>query len=209
MMDAKKIVSEGYDLVSEAYRSDEFDYEKSMDSDFLPWLENRLEDNSRVLDLGCGCGIPVAKVLSKRFRVTGVDISAVQVERARKLVPEAEFRQADFSELAFPSGSFEAITAFYSIIHLPLDEQPALFDSMKRWLVPGGFFLASVGYRAWTGTEPDWRGVSGATMYWSHSDGDTYRGWLEERGFEIVEEGFVPENDSGFSVFLAQRGAGD
>lgn len=203
-MDTKKVVREGYDLVSEAYRADEFDYENSEYSNFLSWLEPRLASGSRVLDLGCGCGIPVSKELSKKFKVHGVDISPRQIERARQLVPEAEFQCADVTELAFPPNSFEAVVAFFSIIHIPLEEQPALFDSLADWLAPDGYLLATLGWRAWTGTEPDWRGVEGATMYWSHSDGDTYRRWLTERGFEIVQDEFYPEDDSGFTFILAQ-----
>lgn len=190
-MDAKKVVREGYDKVSEAYRSEDFDYENSGYSTFFAWLEPKLAPQARVLDLGCGIGIPVAKVLSGRFKVHGVDISPVQIERARQLVPEAEFQCADITELEFPPGSFDAVVAFYSIIHVPLEEQPALFDSLASWLAPGGYLLATLGWRAWTGTEPDWRGVEGATMYWSHSDAETYRGWLAERGFEIVQEDFI------------------
>jgi SAM-dependent methyltransferase len=203
-MDEKKIVSDGYDLVSEAYRSEDFDYEKSGYSRFLSWLEPRLPQQSQVLDLGCGCGIPVARVLSRRFRVVGVDISPVQIERARQLVPDTEFHCADFMDIPFPPESFQAVVAFYSIIHIPLAEQPALFDKITSWLEPNGFLLASVGWQEWTGTEPDWRGVSGATMYWSHADADTYRRWLLERGFDIVQEDFLSEGDSGHAIFLAQ-----
>lgn len=124
--------------------------------------------------------------------------------RGRKLVPDAEFQCADITELAFPPGSFAAVVAFYSIIHIPLEEQPALFDSIASWLSPAGFLLATVGWRAWTGTEPDWRGVPGATMYWSHAGAETYRQWLSERDFEIVQEGFLPEGDGGHTVLLAR-----
>jgi SAM-dependent methyltransferase len=135
-----------------------------------------------------------------------VDISPVQIARARELVPDAEFRVADFTGLQLPDASFEAVIAFYSIIHVPLADQPALFESIASWLVPGGFLLASVGWEAWTGTEPDWCGVPGATMYWSHADRDTYGTWLTDRGLTVVREGFLPQGDGGHSVFLARRG---
>jgi len=41
------------------------------------------DERARVLDLGCGNGVPVAKALAVGGHdVTGVDLSAVQVERA-------------------------------------------------------------------------------------------------------------------------------
>lgn len=113
--DPKTIVSRGYDLVSTAYRRDEFDYEHSGYKACLEWVLPELEPNHHVLDLGCGCGEPVARVLSERCRVTGIDISPVQVERARALVPAGTFICADFAGLSFADGSFDAVTAFYSI----------------------------------------------------------------------------------------------
>ncbi len=53
-------------------------------------LPGRSVPGSDRLDLGCGCGTPGARLLSERFRVTGVDISDVQIERARALVPAGE-----------------------------------------------------------------------------------------------------------------------
>ena len=54
-----------------------------------------------MLDLGCGNGVPVARELSARFAVTGVDLSPVQVERARALVPGARFVCADMTAVEF------------------------------------------------------------------------------------------------------------
>jgi len=48
-----------------------------------------LPSGDMVLDLGCGCGIPVAQELAQHFQVTGVDLSEVQIARARQLVPQA------------------------------------------------------------------------------------------------------------------------
>jgi cyclopropane fatty-acyl-phospholipid synthase-like methyltransferase len=91
----------------------------------------------------------------------------------------------------FPAGAFDAIVAFYSIIHLPVGDQPALFRRIASWLKPGGAFMATLGSAAWTGTERDWLGVKGALMYWSHADAPTCRRWLEEAGFEILSDEFV------------------
>lgn len=40
------------------------------------------------------------------------------------------------------------------------------------------------------------------TMYWSHTDGDNYRKWLKDIGFEIVEQVFVPEGKGGHQKYL-------
>ena len=99
------------------------------------------------------------------FAVTGVDISSVQIERARNFVPRAEFVCADMTEVDFPAESFAAIVSLYAIIHIPLDEQPALFAKLFEWLQPEGYLLVTVGNRAWTGVEENWLDVTGATMF--------------------------------------------
>jgi SAM-dependent methyltransferase len=62
-------------------------------------LVSRLQNGARVLELGCGAGVPDTQRLAARFQVTGVDISAEQVRRAQAAVPDAEFVQADFTAL--------------------------------------------------------------------------------------------------------------
>jgi len=207
MRDPKTIVREGYDLASRVYRGDTLALDAR--SGYAHWLRRlsaRLPAGARVLDLGCGNGIPVARELVKRHAVTGVDLSPVQVRRARALVPEARFVCADMTRLGLRPASFEAVTAFYSIINVPLGEQRGLIDSIVRWLVPGGWVLAIVGRVAWTGTERDWRGVAGATMYWSHGDVATYRAWFRAAGLSIEEEGVQPERGNpGFAVLIARR----
>jgi SAM-dependent methyltransferase len=157
-----------------------------------------------VLDLGCGCGVPTAQLLAHDYAVTGVDLSPVQVARARQLVPQARFICADMTTLDFAPGSFAAVVSFYAIIHVPLAEQPGLFRNIRRWLRPGGFLLATVGADSWTGTEQNWLGVEGGTMFWSHADGATYERWLGEAGFALIWARFVPEGDGGHTLVLAR-----
>jgi cyclopropane fatty-acyl-phospholipid synthase-like methyltransferase len=161
-----------------------------------------LKDGDPVLDLGCGCGVPAAAILAERFMVTGVDISPVQIERARRLVPAAQFMRHDMSELEFPPESFGAIVSFFAIIHVPVEEQQSMVWKLSRWLRPGGYLLATVGARAWTGTEDNWHG---APMYWSHADRETYLAWLNEAGFEVHWTRFIPEGDGGHTLLLAKR----
>lgn len=201
--DPKSIVRRGYDLVSRAYRPD--DAEDGIYADWLDLLEERVDSGSSVLDLGCGCGVPVARRLAQRYAVTGIDLSPVQIARARELVPGATFVCADMTTLRFPDESFGAITCLFALIHLPLAEQPTLLRNVRRWLRPGGLFLATVGHRAWTGLEKDWLGVNGGDMWWSHADAETYRQWLADAGLRVELETFVPEGAGGNTFVLATR----
>jgi 2-polyprenyl-3-methyl-5-hydroxy-6-metoxy-1,4-benzoquinol methylase len=200
----KDIVRRGYDAVSERYRSDDEEPPEYMA--WLAGLRARLPSGASVLDLGCGCGVPVSRTLADLGHdVVGVDISAVQVERARRLVPIARFIQADGASLSFASGSFDAIVCLYMLIHLPQGEQQALIQDLGTWLRPGGILLATVGATAWTGEEADWLG-GGERMWWSHPGAETYRQWLTSAGLIIVCDEFVPEGGGGHQMLMARRG---
>ena len=208
LRDPRELVRVGYDLASYAYRGDTFDLEGSGYGYWLGRFTPLLADGARVLDLGCGNGVPVARELVKRFAVTGVDLSPVQIERALSLVPQARFVCADMTTVEFEPGAFDAVVAFYSIFNLPLADQPALIERVAGWLKPGGFFLAMVGKHPWTGVEKDWRGVPGVRMYYSQADVGTYRRWFAEAGLTIEAEGSEPrDGNPGYAVLIARRGA--
>jgi 2-polyprenyl-3-methyl-5-hydroxy-6-metoxy-1,4-benzoquinol methylase len=202
-IDPKDVVRRGYDELSYRYRGDDAD-----DGRYAPWIAEllrRLGPAGAVLDLGCGCGVPVSRALADGgHAVSGVDISEVQIQRARGLVPAATFIRADAVEVAFPTGSFDAVVCLYALIHVPLDEQPLLLARVASWLRPGGWLLATTGHRAWTGTEVGWLGGN-ADMWWSHADAATYRGWIGEAGLTIESEDFVPEGSGGHTLFWARR----
>ncbi len=200
--EAKQLVQSGYDQISYEYRADRYVLDDSDYELFLELLGPYLPLDAEILELGCGCGVPVARTLAAEHRVIGVDFSAVQIERARSLVPNARFQQSDISEVEFAPNSFDAIVAFYSIIHLPLGEQRELFARIASWLRTEGVFIATVGTQAWTGTEDDW---NGAPMYWSHTDRDTYIRWLEETGLVVENEEFIAEGDGGHTLLLARK----
>src|ERR1700722_6165479 len=86
---------------------------------YATWLDELaalLPGAARVLDLGCGAGVPACRILVELgFEVTGLDISAVQVERARSLVPQANFLQADMATWDSESESYEAIVSLYAL----------------------------------------------------------------------------------------------
>ena len=200
MNDPKAVVRRGYDLVSRAYRADDAPEENY--AQWLDLLEARVPAPAKVLDLGCGCGVPVARRLSPRYDVTGVDFSPVQIERARALVPTATFTCADMTTLEFPEGAFDVVVCLFSIIHVPVEEQPAFLRRIARWLRPGGVLIATVGHGAWTGSESGWLGVPGGDMWWSHADAATYRTWFADAGLIIEEDRVVPEGSEGRHLLL-------
>jgi 2-polyprenyl-3-methyl-5-hydroxy-6-metoxy-1,4-benzoquinol methylase len=205
---ARDVVRRGYDEISEAYRGDDEPQHRPDGSSryvgWVAWLQAAVPPRGRILDLGCGNGVPVCRQLaSAGYVVTGVDFSAVQIGRAGRLVPSATFLVADMTAVSFAPESFDAVLALYSLIHVPLAEQPALLARVREWLVPGGRGLLITGHRAWTGAEHGWLG--GGQMWWSQADAATYRDWLTAAGLRIDVEEFIPEGDSGHALFTVTR----
>jgi len=200
-------VRRGYDAISASYRSDDGSSNARTEettTTYAGWvaeLGELLPAGARVLDLGCGAGVPAARDLADRgCVVTGVDISHVQVERARRLVPNATFVHADMATWDVPAESFDAVVSLYALIHVPLEDQRTLLPRLRRWLVDGGHVLAIVGARRWSGVEP----YLGAEMFWDHVDTATYLEWFTEAGLLPVWHRFIPEGESGHTLILAR-----
>ena len=208
MKTPKDIVKEGYDKVSFAYRGDELEESDESYQQYKAWAEEitvHLKQGSSVLDLGCGCGLPTTKLLARKYKVTGVDISPVQISRARMLVPDAKFICDDMCEVSFDKEQFDAVVSLYAIIHVPVEEQPQLLSRVWQWLKPGGFFLLTAGQTEWTGMEENWLGVDGGHMFWSHADRETYLQWFGTANFTILWDRFIPEANGGHILMLATK----
>jgi len=206
----RDLVRRGYDTISRAYRDDTGGAhpQTAQSTDFYAeWVDELsvlLPSGARVLDLGCGCGLPATLQLVKAgFKVVGVDHSAVQIERARELVPGATFIQADMVSWNAEPGSFDAIVSFYALIHVPLEDQRRLLPRIRQWLREDGIFLATFGNRRWTGVEE----YLGASMFWDHADAATYVDWLAESRFMPIWNRFIPEGESGHALILSRATA--
>ncbi|MGW5678478.1 SAM-dependent methyltransferase [Streptomyces sp. NPDC003860] len=98
----------------------------------------------RVLDLGCGLGIPTIRLArTTGAEVVGITNSHEQARVARALVEKegmahlVTIAHGDATELAaHPSGSFDAVMALESIGHMP--DRETVLKSAARVLRPGG-----------------------------------------------------------------------
>jgi len=204
-MDHKKTVQAGYNAIADEYLQART--KKSADIVLLDDFIQLLPKQAHVLDAGCGAGVPVAKILSGIFDVTGVDFSEKQVELAKINVPKGTFICQDMTQLDFPPASFDGICSFYAIIHIPREEHHALLENFYRMLKIGGAVLLCLGADDLLGDiEEDYHGHR---MYWSHFDADTNEIMLREIGFNIHVAKVIPDETYGgrHLFILAQKGA--
>jgi cyclopropane fatty-acyl-phospholipid synthase-like methyltransferase len=161
-------------------------------------LLTALPEGAKVLELGCGSGNLTTRRLAERFVVTGVDISARQIELAQQHVPSARFIHADMTTLDLPTASFDAVASFYTISHVPREEHRTLLRAVDRWLRPGGMFVATMGAGPSEGeVEEDWLG---APMYFSHYDAETNRQLVQEAGMQIERASVEMTDEDGEQV---------
>ncbi len=107
----KRIVANGYDAIADPYLEWAAQIEADPRDRMLVEFSARLKPGARVLDIGCGAGVPATKSLAARFVVTGLDISGEQIARARRNVPGATFVVGDVGAVDFPDRSFDGVVA--------------------------------------------------------------------------------------------------
>ena len=133
----RRIVESGYDAIAERY-ANAIRRGRGPQTFFRRFLGRVLElipDGGRVLDLGCGAGL-IAAELATRARVIAVDISAGQLELASTNAPAATFVRADMTEVAFAPRSFDAVVAFWTLIHVRRELNAGILGRIHGWLRP-------------------------------------------------------------------------
>jgi len=180
MTEKGNFVKKGYDKIAEEYQADRqaFDQAKELEE-----FASLLPKNAKVLDVGCGAGIPVAKFLVESgFEVVGIDFSEKMLRLARENMPQTTFIRKDMTRLGFADNSFEGLTAFYSIIHVPREKHSLLFKSFNRILKPNGIMLVCMGPDEWEATEDYY----GTKMFWSQYGPEKSLQLVKDAGFEVI-----------------------
>ncbi|KAH7396838.1 methyltransferase domain-containing protein [Phaeosphaeria sp. MPI-PUGE-AT-0046c] len=214
----KARVKASYDAIADAYAER---FTKEDDPVRLRYIRHLIEHfrkeatSVNVLELGCGSGIPATKYMlqneSPKITVTGNDISTAQLKLARSNLAAYKDRvtllENDMLGLDFPSTTFDAVTGFYSIIHLPREEQTQLMKKVFAWLKPGGYFLANFAVEeAATHEIKDWMQHEKGWMFWSGWGTEGSLKMVEELGMEVLlQEELEEVADATFLWILARK----
>ncbi|MFG2873688.1 class I SAM-dependent methyltransferase [Streptomyces sp. NPDC048337] len=163
----------------------------------LEWLTARLPEGARVLDIGSGTGRPVAETLvAAGYEVTGIDVSPVMVELARSQVPGARFDEVDVREFQAPSGSFDAVCAFFPLLLMGQEEVGAMLERIADWLAPGGYFVMATVPGDLRDEEVEWMGRMVVVSSYSTEE---YLRRIRQLGLEVVHwstSTFHPDSES-------------
>lgn len=100
------------------------------------------EGASTVIELGSGTGQLARHMADHGLNVTAVDLSPGNV--VATAARDIRAVEADFADLPFPDGGFDGAFAIHSLIHVPNDELPAVFNEIRRIVKPGAPLLMVV-----------------------------------------------------------------
>lgn len=101
----------------------------------------------KILDIGCGGGGNIARLLKRcpNGTVTGIDYSSVSVEKSKKVNAQAiqdgrcKVVEGSVAVLPFKENDIDMVTAFETIYFWPDIEH--CFNEVKKVLKPGGMFV--------------------------------------------------------------------
>lgn len=188
-----------YDRKAEAYdrsRSRSF-----FEARWLTRFGDALPRGSRVLDLGCGAGEPVAAwLIAEGFQLTGTDFSESMLTIARSRWPDGDWRTADMRTLAFPE-LFDGIIAWNSFFHLTPDEQRHTLPRMADHLAPGGRLLVTVGPEAGEASGE----VDGETVYHASLSPAEYASLLEQNGLLLTAFAAEDPGCENHTILMAKK----
>ncbi|MDQ1382130.1 MAG: hypothetical protein QOJ71_2849 [Actinomycetota bacterium] len=172
-------------------------------------VDDFVSRGEHVVELGCGTGVPVGRLLSERYKYTGVDASAVMLGKARSTLGAVTLTHADMLSVEFPKQSISAVVSFYAISHLAREHHARLFGSITSWLRADGVFVGNLTSRddpesvdaSWLGAGP---------MRWSGFDGTANEELLAAAGLRVIEADVIRQVEpDGCEIlpmwFVAQR----
>ena len=136
----------GYNAIAgsyaEAFRSalDDSPLDRALLTGFAELVADRHPDG-RLVEVGSGPGHGAAYLHDLGLSIRGIDLSPAMVDLARREHPEITFDVGEMGALDASDSSLAGLVAWYSIIHVPPAQLPAVFTEFHRVLSDGGHLL--------------------------------------------------------------------
>jgi SAM-dependent methyltransferase len=173
-----------YDSIAEWYASERVDRTGVPE---VTALAQSLPRAARVLDIGCGNGIPITRaLLGTGHRIVAVDSSSEMLARFRHNCAGTPSVHGVVQNLPFADAVFDAAVAWGILFHLDQHEQLKALASVSRLLKAGAPFLFTSGDA--DGNSADVVGtMNGVAFHYYSFSRDDYRRVLGENGFTLTD----------------------
>lgn len=139
-----------------------------------------------VLDVGCWSGGFVSLIDGVAKSITAVDVEPAALAVARDNLPSAMFFEASVFDLPFEAESFDVVTLWAVLEHLPPDSEIAALREIRRVLRPRGYLAVNV-----PNAHPVAKALDPIFLFKGHRHYTPAQ--LEEL---LARSGFTPENTS-------------
>lgn len=158
-MNLSQVPSSSYDDIAGIYHELWADW-------YLPAAKPALEKlffsqvppGSTVLDVCCGSGHVTKELVTRGYKVTGIDSSAALIAQARADLPDVDLRVQDARAIQLESRYQAALSTFDSLNHvLSIEELRSVFRGVCRVLEPGGMFVFDMNLEHAYLSDHDWR----------------------------------------------------
>ena len=189
-----------YDQIADEYHM--LRSEEGKDIKFIQNFSKKLPEGAKIIDVGCGSGYPVHKILlneNKSYEITGIDFSEKQLEKAKELFPVVNYILMDIRSINYPPESFDGIISLYSIFNIPREEHITILKNLYKILKVGGSALIQLGYG--TGDYPTHLfQFCGQEHYVSSYSPEINEKLMEEVGFksivgELIQDTYKDDKD--------------
>ncbi|WP_374570266.1 methyltransferase domain-containing protein [Phenylobacterium sp.] len=168
------------------------------------WLERftrLLPAGGRVLDLGCGSGVPIARFFAADgHRVTGIDSSPEMIALFRANLPHEGAEIADMRSLSL-GREFDGLIAWDSFFHLDFASQRGMFPIFRAHAAPGAPLMFTSGPKHGVAMGV----LEGEALFHASLAPAEYRRLFEEHDFDVVAHVAEDPACGGRTVWLARR----
>lgn len=159
-----------------------------------------------VADIGCGPGYVTGHLHELGVDAFGIDLSPEMITIARRDYPDLQFEVGTMTGLDLEDNSVAGVVAFWSVIHVPDQAIPGVFEEFRRVVRSGGPLL--VGFHVGDEKRHTSEGYTGRPIAL-----DSYRrrpskiaGWLRDTGFTIEGELVIgPDEDVPGAIIFARN----
>ena len=148
----------------------------------------RSRGSGPVADVGCGPGRITRHLHDLGLSAFGIDLSPAMIDLARRDHPDLRFEVGSMTRLDLTDECLTGLLAWFSLIHVPDGEMPAVFAGFHRVLRPGGVVL--LGFHAGDGSRLKTQGYGGHPMrvYVHRRPPGRVAAWMTDAGFTVEAE---------------------
>ncbi|WMS88770.1 class I SAM-dependent DNA methyltransferase [Pleionea litopenaei] len=160
-MMSKNKVGEAYDQITQRWEAPHFDFtngiaahekaiafSKNFDlaqKHISTQKQTSTQSTKNALDVGCGCTNRIINLLERhQFQVDAIDVSEQMLIKAKQLPSNANYYHQDI-QTWLPEKSYDFISAWDSVWHLPLQQQIPVMTKLYQALTTQGVLIFSFG----------------------------------------------------------------